>query len=163
MDASASFREIFATNSLVWALRVMPAVFEKMGIRFLFPDNWTLDESEMLEGNNTVSVYSPGGAFWSVTLHPPGVDPAQLVATAVAAMRQIYDALDEEPADERFAGREMVGREMNFYCLDLTNTAIARSFGTSDGTYLVFCQADDRELEQVAPVFEAITRSLATQ
>jgi hypothetical protein len=133
-----------------------------LGIRFLFPDNWTLDESEVLEGNNTVSVYSPLGAFWSITLHPPGVDPAQVVAAAVAAMRQVYDELDEEPADETFAGREMVGSEMNFYCLDLTNTAVARSFGTPEATYLVFCQSDDREYAEVAPVFEAITRSLTT-
>lgn len=141
----------------------MPAVYDKMGIRFLFPDNWTLDESEMLEGNNTVSVYSPDGAFWSITQHPPGLEPARLVSTAVDAMRQVYDALDEEPADASIEGREMVGREMNFYCLDLTNTAIARSFGTRRATYLVFCQADDREFEAVAPVFDAITRSLAAQ
>ena len=37
----------------------MPAVYEKMGIRFMYPDNWTLDEEEALHGNQSVSVYSP--------------------------------------------------------------------------------------------------------
>jgi hypothetical protein len=74
----------------------------------------------------------------------------------------VYDELDDEPTAETFAGREMIGREMNFYCLDLTNTAVARSFATEQGSYLVFCQSDDREYALVAPVFEAITRSLST-
>lgn len=34
----------------------MPATFDKLGLRFFYPDNWELDESEVLDGNNTVSV-----------------------------------------------------------------------------------------------------------
>jgi hypothetical protein len=141
----------------------MPGVYDNLGVRFLFPENWQLDESDMFGGNNSVSVYSPSGAFWSLILYPPGVEPEQLVEAAVKAMRQEYDELDDEPADASIDGRAMVGREMNFYCLDLTNTAIARSFGTEEGTYLVFCQADDREFEAVSLVFDAITRSLTAR
>ena len=49
---------------------------------------------------------------------------------------------------------------MNFYCLDLTNTAMVRACTTPGGAYLILCQADDREFEQVAGVFQAITHSL---
>ncbi len=77
-------------------------------------------------------------------------------------MRQEYDELDAEPLDELVGDQEIVGCEMNFYCLDLTNTAVARSFSTPDATYLLFCQADDRELAEVGPVFEAMTLSLFT-
>ena len=140
----------------------MPAVYDKLGFRFQYPDNWTLDESEMLDGNNSVSVFSPNGAFWSVIVHPAGLDPQDLVDAAVKAMRQEYDELDAEPLDELVGDQEIVGCEMNFYCLDLTNTAIARSFATPDATYLLFCQADDRELAEVGPVFEAMTLSLFT-
>jgi hypothetical protein len=140
----------------------MPAVFEKLGIRFMYPDNWTLDESEALEGNDTVTVYSPDGAFWSIIMHPPGLEPKDLVDAAVDAMRDVYDELDAETGQETIGERTVVSSEMNFYCLDLTNTAIARSFATPTATYLLLCQADDREFEEVGPVFEAITRSLLT-
>ena len=56
----------------------MPAVYDKMGIRFLYPDNWALDEEDALQGNQSVSVYSPEGAFWSIVLHPKHADPAEL-------------------------------------------------------------------------------------
>lgn len=138
----------------------MPALFDKLGIRFLYPDNWTLDEGEVLEGNSMVSVYSPGGAFWSVILHPPGLDPEDLVEAAVDTMRQEYDDLDADAMRESIAGHDVVGSEMNFYCLDLTNTAVVRSYATDEATYLVLCQADDREYQQVAAVLDAITLSL---
>ena len=31
----------------------MPAVFDKLGIRFLYPENWTLDEQEAFEPATT--------------------------------------------------------------------------------------------------------------
>lgn len=139
----------------------MPAVYEKLGIHFQYPENWTLDESEALEGEKSVSVYSPGGAFWSVIIHPPTLDPRALAEAALDTMRQVYDELDAEPIEETIAGRELVGCDMNFYCLDLTNTAQVRSFRRPEGTYLVMCQADDREFAEVEPVFRAITLSLA--
>ena len=99
-------------------------------------------------------------AIWSVILHPPGLRPEDLIDAAIAAMRHEYEQLDTERVDAVIAGREVPGSEMNFYCLDLTNTAVVRSYATEDGTYLVFCQADDREYSEVGPVFEAITQSL---
>ncbi len=39
----------------------MPRVYDKLGIRFLYPDNWTLDEDEAIQGNRSVTALSPGG------------------------------------------------------------------------------------------------------
>jgi hypothetical protein len=138
----------------------MPAQYDKLGIRFQYPENWTLDEIEARDNRNSVSVYSPAGAFWSITLHPPDLSPQELADAALAAMRQEYDELDAEPVAETVAGRELVGWDMNFYCLDLTNTAIVRGFNRPEATYLVFCQADDREFDAVERIFAAITFSL---
>lgn len=138
----------------------MPAQYDKLGIRFQYPENWTLDEIEARDNRNSVSVYSPGGAFWSITLHPPDSSPQDLADAALAAMRQEYDELDAAPVAETVAGRNLVGWDMNFYCLDLTNTAIVRGFKTHEATYLVFCQADDREFDAVERIFAAITFSL---
>jgi len=53
-----------------------------------------------------------------------------------------------------------VGYDLNFYCLDLTSSAAVRSVRRPDGTYTFFWQAEDRELEQFQPVFEAMMVSL---
>ena len=74
-------------------------------------------------------------------------------------MRQQYDELDAEEVHETVAGHELVGYDMNFYCLDLTNTAQVRSYRTDDAAYVVFCQADDREFAEIEEVFRAITMS----
>lgn len=138
----------------------MPALFDKMGIRFQYPDNWTLDESDAAEGLWSVSVQSPGGAFWSVFIHPRGVSPREIVRSVVVTMKNEYPDMDVEPVHESIAGKEIEGSDLNFYCLDLTNTALVRAYQTVLATYLILCQADDREFEQVAPVFNAMTHSL---
>jgi hypothetical protein len=138
----------------------MAAIFDKLGIHFMYPENWTLDENEVLAGNMVVSVNSPGGAFWSVMIHPSTVTPDKLAATALKAMRQQYDELDSDEVRETVAGQELFGYDMNFYCLDLTNTAQVRSYSTPEAAYVIFCQADDREFAEVEPVFRAITTSL---
>lgn len=138
----------------------MAAVYEKLGIRFEYPDNWELDEEEALAGQNAVSVYSPGGAFWAVVVHQPPVSPEELAATALRTMRQQYDDLDADPIEENVAGQTLVGYDMNFYCLDLTNTAQVRSCRTENAVLVVFYQAEDREFAEVEGVFRAITLSL---
>lgn len=86
--------------------------------------------------------------------------PQQLVDAALKTMRQEYDELDAEAVEENVAGHELVGWDMNFYCLDLTNTAHVRGFQTPLASYLIFCQADDREFDEVAGIFQAMTLSL---
>lgn len=138
----------------------MPAVFDKLGIRFTYPDNWTVDESEALGGECSVTVYSPGGAFWAVSLHSSESDPRELAASSVKALRETYPDLDVESTSERVAGQELVGSDVNFYYLDLTNTALVRAFRTPKFNVLVLCQAEDREFVEFEAVFRAMTLSL---
>lgn len=138
----------------------MPALFNKLGINFQYPENWTLDEQEAMEGEPAVTVNSPGGAFWSVAIHPLGDDPARLTKTAVDALKQVYSELDAEEASDQIAGLEISGYDVNFYCLDLTNTAIVRGFRGEHATYVILSQAEDREFAEIEPVFRAMTASL---
>ncbi len=138
----------------------MPLKFEKLGISFQYPDNWTLDEEDALVGRRSVTVYSPGGAFWSVAAHPRSADPARLAKAAVEAMKQEYEGLEAQETRQALAGRELIGYDLNFYYLDLTNTAQIRCLRTQRTTYTVFCQAEDREFDRIELVFQAITASL---
>ncbi|MBN2477186.1 MAG: hypothetical protein JXB62_21440 [Pirellulales bacterium] len=138
----------------------MPAKFERLGISFQYPDNWTLDEEDALAGRSAVTVYSPGGAFWSVVVHPRSADPAQLAEAAVEAMKQEYEGLEAAEAHQSLAGQDMIGYDLNFYYLDLTNTAQVRCLKTGQAVYTVFCQAEDREFAAIENVFLAMTVSL---
>src|SRR5262252_9510938 len=101
----------------------MPALFDKLGIRFQYPENWKLEADDAAAGRQTVSVYSPGGAFWTVMIRRAGDDPERLAREALAAMQKEYEDLESEPASDEIAGTEMSGYDLNFICLDLTNTA----------------------------------------
>jgi hypothetical protein len=138
----------------------MPTIFDKLGIQFLYPENWTLDEQDAIEGEAAVTVYSPEGAFWSVMLHPPQIDPKKLVLEVLAAMKEEFTDFEAEPSHETIEGVELSGYDMNFYCLDLTNTALVRGFRTADATCIVLYQAEDRDFASIEPVFRAMTISL---
>ena len=59
-------------------------------------------------------------------------------------------------AAETVAGHVLSGADLNFYCLDLTNTARIRTLETPAAVWLLLCQAEDREWDRIAPVFAAI-------
>ncbi|MFZ4637806.1 MAG: hypothetical protein ACOYMC_10400 [Pirellulales bacterium] len=133
--------------------------FERFGLAFEYPDNWSVDTDDSQDRYATVTVYAPGGGFWSVSGHAAGGDPVELSATVVGQMKEEYQQLDCEPASDTIAGRELPGFDMNFYCLDLTNTAEVRTLETDDAVYLILYQAEDREWDGIAPVFAAMTMS----
>ncbi|MBM4020999.1 MAG: hypothetical protein FJ284_01930 [Planctomycetes bacterium] len=133
--------------------------FERFGLAFDHPDNWAVDTSDAEGRFATVTVYSPGGAFWSVSGHAAGGDPAELVDGVVTEMRREYRELDVEPAEDLVAGHRLAGYDLTFYCLDLTNTTLVRTLETDGAIYLILCQAEDREWDEVARVFAAITWS----
>jgi len=138
----------------------MPITFDKLGISFQYPDNWELDDSDARLGRRSVTVYSPGGAFWSISLHSGSIPPKKLTSAVLEAMKEEYNSLEVEDINEVVAGRELSGYDFAFYCFDLTNTATVRSVKIAHTTYVIFCQAEDREYEQVREVFRAITASL---
>lgn len=138
----------------------MPARFDKLGISFQYPENWTLDDSDALLGRKSVTVYSPDGAFWSVAIHSGSADPAKLAAAVLEAMKKEYPGLEVDEAFETVAGHEMIGYDLAFYYLDLINTALIRSLRVGTTSYTVFCQAEDRDFDKLRMVFQAMTTSL---
>ena len=133
--------------------------FNRFGLSFDYPDNWSVDTDDADDRYAAVTVYSPEGGFWSVSGHATGGDPAQLAAAVLAQMKKEYQDLDSEPAGDDIAGHALVGLDINFYCLDLTNTAEVRTLETPAAIYLLICQAEDREWERIKDVFAAMTAS----
>jgi hypothetical protein len=133
--------------------------FNRFGLAFDYPENWSVDTDDSQDRYAAVTVYSPEGGFWSVSGHATGGEPQALSQAVLQQMRQEYRDLDSEPAEEVVGGRMLAGCDMNFYCLDLTNTAQVRTLETPEAIYLFFCQAEDREWDRIAPVFAAMTAS----
>jgi hypothetical protein len=133
--------------------------FERFGLAFDYPENWTIDIDDSSGDLAAVTVYSPDGGFWSVSGHAPGGDPDRLSLAVVQQMRNEYQDLDSEPALDTVAGQDLPGFDLNFYCLDLTNTAQVRTLNTASAIYLLLCQAEDRDWDRVSHVFAAMTAS----
>lgn len=140
----------------------MPSVFQHNSLCFEYPDNWTIEDSCGDELPQVV-VSSPHTAFWHLSSYPRGTDLEPLFDEALAALRSEYPEMETEPAlGEALAceGQQLEGFDVNFYCLDLTNTCWLRGFQTDEATYLLLCQAEDREFNRVSPVFQAMLASL---
>ena len=138
----------------------MPAEYSKMGARFSYPENWTLDTDELNEKGNSITVYSPGGGFWSLGVHPAGTSAGKLAAEALEAMGEEYEHLESQEISETNAEDRLIGYDLNFFFLDLTSTAKIRCVRRPQATYAIFYQAEDREFDQIGEVFRAMTMSL---
>ena len=83
-----------------------------------------------------------------------------MAQAALDAMRKEYEGLEAEPVNNVIAGHQVLGFNLYFFYLDLTNTAGIRSLRVGGTTYTIFFQAEDREYREVGQVFDAITVSL---
>ena len=137
----------------------MTGTYHRSGIQFQYPENWTLADDSMESFPRTISVQAPGGAFWSVDIHPFSVDPQELLSVALDAMRGEYQDLEASSADDELAGNESYGYDLFFCCLDFIVASRLRAFRRGHATYMFTFQAEDREFEKFEPVFEAITYS----
>jgi len=138
----------------------MPATFDNLGIRFEYPENWSVEIQEDLSASSQVVVSSPHTAFWQLSIHPPDTKLEPLFDEALAALRSVYQDLDVEPTDEILEGHLIEGYTVNFFSLDLTTTCWIRGIETPEFNFLLISQAEDREFEQVHLVFEAMLASV---
>lgn len=138
----------------------MPAVYRTSEFQFLYPENWAVEEEERDDGSVSVTVSSPGGAFWSVSRYEPATDLPQLAQTALYALEEQFPDRDVDAVQEVVNGHAFHGYDLNFICLDLTNTALIRTFKSAKGAFLVLCQAEDREFADLEMVFRGMILSL---
>jgi hypothetical protein len=138
----------------------MPGEYERLGMRFQYPENWTLQREQTPADCESVTVTSPRGAFWSVTRHPRNVDPEDSAKAAMEAIEQEYDHLDVEARQETIEDYAVVGFDIHFFYLDLLNRVTIRSLQTHQATYTIFCQAEDHDFAELQLVLQAMTVSL---
>ena len=138
----------------------MPAVFEKFGVRFLYPENWSLMDVEDDEWPRSVTVQSGETGFWSLHVYPPLQEAEPVVEELVSAIRDEFHDLEVLPAQEALDDTPTLGVDIAFFYLDLLVEAKIRYVQTPSSTLVWHYQAESREFEQIEPVFQAIAVSL---
>ena len=140
----------------------MSAVYEQFGVRFLYPENWELDNREDSSRPWSVSVHSPGGGFWSITVYDQQTDLDWLNKETLQAVREEFQEsyFESDAVSEQIAGQSTTGFNVHFYYLDFLVVSKLRSLRVGTHSCVVLYQAEDREFEKMEMVFQAITHSL---
>lgn len=137
----------------------MREVYDRHGVTFQYPGDWEVSEQD--QGDEClVTVSGPGTSFWSVGLFRDRPTPDLVLETALAAFKDEYPDLDSYDVEDEILDQPTSGLDLEFFCLELVNTARLRSFLAREFTVLILYQADDTELESSDPIFEEMTRSL---
>ena len=61
----------------------MNQLYHSNGVQFRYPDDWELNEEQSIENEVSITVFSPGTSFWSLTLFLEGELPEDLVKSAI--------------------------------------------------------------------------------
>jgi len=140
----------------------MSAEFSDSGISFQYPDDWRLEREELSNGWS-VTVQSPGTAFFLLCLREDNPDSSDLAEQALDDMAEVYPDLESELGMSRIAGRNATGHDIRFFSFDLTNSCWTRSFNTPAGTILVMTQVNDLEMSDFEPDLRRICASVRVE
>lgn len=139
----------------------MTAVYEKLGLKFLYPENWKLTDSGDDSVPHEITIDSPdGAAMWSVHVYPNDSCPDDLLDQTVDSLRETYADLELSELEDPASEKSIEGNEALFYCLDFLVRVRLQVFETDQHRILAWYQAEDREFEKMDLVFQAITTSL---
>ena len=140
----------------------MTAVYEKSGLRFLYPENWALDNREEEGQPWSVSVHSPTEAFWALTVYSGTQNLNKVGEEMLVALEKEYsDSFFEyRSAQQEIAGHVVSGYDIDFFYLDFLVTAKLVTFRIAQDACVVLYQGEQRDFEKLHLVFEAITHSL---
>ncbi|GIW90816.1 MAG: hypothetical protein KatS3mg109_1278 [Pirellulaceae bacterium] len=138
----------------------MPAVYERHGVRFQYPENWNLIE-ESTRWPREITLESPSGALWALHVYFPPDSPSRLLQDALKAMQKEYEGIEYSSVTEQLHETATAdGYDLYFFYLDFVVECRLRSFTYRDKTFLLITQAEEREYQQLEPVFRAMTTSL---
>ena len=138
----------------------MPAVYHRLGVRFLYPENWVISDEEVEGWPRTVTLQSQDTGFWSLHVYPPEQEPKPVVKELIAAIQDEFSDIEVLPAKETFGETPTTGVDLAFFYLDLLVEAKIRCLRTPSSTLVWLYQAESREFEAIEPVFQAISVSM---
>jgi hypothetical protein len=138
----------------------MPATFDSFGIKFLYPDNWSLLGREESEGQEGVTLELPSGGFFSIERAREGERPDAILEAVAASFEKDYGEVEREELIGEAFSKFQRAEEFRFYYLDLLIISRLLFFVREGTAYLIQMQAESRDFDSNERVFDAIVRQL---
>ncbi|QDT37908.1 hypothetical protein [Stratiformator vulcanicus] len=133
-------------------------VYSDDRVRFEYPADWQIEVTNTDDGK-VVTAQSETTAFWSLALFPRRPDVKRVMMSALEAYEDDYDELDVYDADAENPRSKKC--EVEFVCRELIAAARLHAFASPAGTALVLFQFADVERDDVEPLLEQISESVA--
>jgi hypothetical protein len=129
-------------------------------IEFAYPDNWELQPPEAEQLPQEVSVESPDGALWMVSIFSATRDPQSLLDEVLKSLADSYQDFEHAPAESAIEPAPVSCVQADFFCLDFLVTAKIQIFIKPPFVFVVLQQAESRLYDRSLAVFDAMTVSL---
>jgi hypothetical protein len=142
----------------------MPAQFDSFGVRFLYPDNWTIADRAEEDGDQGTTLDLPSGGFVSVDLIAAD-QVEELIEGIVSTIAADYEDLERDEATLEVLPENTPVIDLRFYYLDLlivSRLVVLNPAGDeADADALVIqIQAESRDFDKNEPVFDAILKQI---
>ncbi|MDA7884855.1 hypothetical protein N9B31_09450 [Mariniblastus sp.] len=138
----------------------MTAKYDKLGLEFLYPENWKLID-DVSGSPQVITLETPDGSTtWSVHLYPRETDVDLILKEAIDSLQQTYEDIEISPCENSFGDTANRGVEALFYCLDFLIRAELQIVNTEERCLMFWTQAEDRDYDKQKLVFKAIAISL---
>ena len=142
----------------------MPAQFDSFGVRFLYPDNWTVADREEEEGDRGTTLDLPSGGFVSIELTNAD-EVEELIDGIASTIAADYEDLEREEVTLDVLPESTPVTDLRFYYLDLlivSRLVVLKPTGdeADDNALLIQIQAESRDFDKNEPVFAAVLKQI---
>lgn len=93
-------------------------------------------------------------------IYEPGTELEALVDAVRDALSEEYTDFESVAAEQTIEGIDLIGCDLNFYCLDFLVQAKIRAMMLGVRPCVILYQGEDREFDEMERVFSAITHDL---
>jgi hypothetical protein len=138
----------------------MPTLFDDFGIKFLYPDNWTVADRGDLEGAAGVTLELPSGGFFTIEREGEGRLAEELVEDVADSLAADYGEVEREDVQLDHAPRGERTVEFRFYYLDLLIVSRLMIMTVKGDTLIVQMQAESRDFDANELVFSALLKQI---
>ena len=70
--------------------------YDDLGVRFIYPNNWTVETQTWDKGTYGITADSPEGSFWALAIYPKGVDLDEAAKKILNDFHAEYDEMETE-------------------------------------------------------------------
>jgi hypothetical protein len=135
--------------------------YEGNSVSFQYPEVWELDEQiDEDDGSVLIMITVDDTCFWALKVMPECPSPTDVVESCVTGYREEYEEVEASQVNPTLAEMPATGRDVEFTCFELINTALLLSVRCEEFTLLNWWQGTDHELESLRPILDQMTSSV---